>query len=200
MPRKLTARLKQIAGIADVRIQQIMGQPTLLLASRRSFALRDRPDRVGYRRQRPGRSVGKRPDRTDLLARSVATASRIWSTSRHRRISCTSINDLETITVDKGDGNPTNVQPQTRRRSVHASRRPARRGSSRITTIMPVIDIYANVEGRDLGAVSNEVARRHQGHAIRPAARRHGHASTASRRPCIRPTPSCSPAWPCRSC
>ena len=24
----------------------------------------------------------------------------------------TSINDLETITVDKGDGNPTNVQPQ----------------------------------------------------------------------------------------
>jgi Cu/Ag efflux pump CusA len=36
---KLTARLKQIPGIADVRIQQIMGQPTLLLASRRSFAL-----------------------------------------------------------------------------------------------------------------------------------------------------------------
>src|SRR3984885_14983623 len=36
---KLTARLKQIAGIADVRIQQVMGQPTLLLASRRTFAL-----------------------------------------------------------------------------------------------------------------------------------------------------------------
>ena len=36
---KLTARLKQIAGIADVRIQQVMGQPTLLLSSRRSFAL-----------------------------------------------------------------------------------------------------------------------------------------------------------------
>ena len=36
---KLTARLKQIAGIAGVRIQQVMGQPTLLLSSRRTFAL-----------------------------------------------------------------------------------------------------------------------------------------------------------------
>src|SRR5246500_1611665 len=36
---KLAARLKQIAGIADVRIQQIMDQPTLRLLSRRTFAL-----------------------------------------------------------------------------------------------------------------------------------------------------------------
>src|SRR3984885_10614837 len=36
---KLTTRLKQIAGIADVRIQQIMDQPTLRLLSRRTYTL-----------------------------------------------------------------------------------------------------------------------------------------------------------------
>ena len=36
---KLAARLTRVAGAADVRIQQIMGQPTLLLSSHRTFAL-----------------------------------------------------------------------------------------------------------------------------------------------------------------
>ena len=68
---KLAARLKQIAGIADVRIQQVMGQPTLLLASRRTFALGTGLTEVGHRRQRPRRPVGQRSGRTDLLARHV---------------------------------------------------------------------------------------------------------------------------------
>ena len=68
---KLTARLKQIAGIADVRIQQVMGQPTLLLSSRRTFALGTGLTEIGHRQQCPHRAVGQRPGGADLLARHV---------------------------------------------------------------------------------------------------------------------------------
>ena len=65
---KLAASMRRIAGIADVRIQQIMGQPTLLLASQRTIRDWHRTDRVRYRRQRSLDAVRKRPDRNDLLA------------------------------------------------------------------------------------------------------------------------------------
>jgi multidrug efflux pump subunit AcrB len=70
----------------------------------------------------------------------------------------TNINSLETITVDKGDGNPANTQPQIVG-GLSAISQTGTPGLVSHYAIMPVIDIYANVEGRDLGAVSNEVAR-----------------------------------------
>ena len=153
---KLMARLKQIAGIADVRIQQVMGQPTLLLASRRTFAL--------------GTSLTE-SDIADnaltVLSGSGQVAPTYWlDTSngishlvniRTPQNQLTSINDLATITVDKGDGNPTNVQPQL----VGGLSSITQTGTPGLVShyaIMPVIDIYANVEGRDLGAISNKVA------------------------------------------
>ena len=78
----------------------------------------------------------------------------------------TSVNDLQNITVDKGDGNPTNVQPQI----VGGLSSITQTGTPGLVShyaILPVIDIYANVEGRDLGAVS----RRSRGHRqTRPTA------------------------------
>ncbi len=108
---KVSARLKQIAGIADVRIQQVMGQPTLQLDSRRSFAL------------------GTGLTEADIADNALATLSGSGQVSptywldtsngishlvniQTPQNQMTSINDTETITVDKGDGNPNNVQPQ----------------------------------------------------------------------------------------
>jgi len=68
-----------------------------------------------------------------------------------------SINDLQTIPIDRGDGNPSNVQPQISGGVSHIQQT-GTPGLVSHYAILPVIDIYANVEGRDLGAVSDEVA------------------------------------------
>ena len=154
---RLTARLKQIAGIADVRIQQVMGQPTLLLSSRRTFALGT------------GLTESDIADNAlAVLSGSGQVAPTYWLDTSNGishlvniqtpQNQLGSINDLETITVDKGDGNPANVQPQL----VGGLSSITQTGTPGLVShyaIMPVIDIYANVEGRDLGAVSNAVAR-----------------------------------------
>jgi multidrug efflux pump subunit AcrB len=154
---KLAARLKQIAGTADVRIQQVMGQPTLLLSSRRTFAL--------------GTGLTESDIANNALAvlsGSGQVAPTYWLDTSNGishlvniqtpQNQLTSINDLETVTVDKGDGNPDNVQPQLVG-GLSAITQTGTPGLVSHYAIMPVIDIYANVEGRDLGAVSDAVTR-----------------------------------------
>jgi CzcA family heavy metal efflux pump len=154
---KLTARLKQIPGIADVRIQQVMGQPTLRLASRRSFALGT------------GLTEADIADNAlTVLSGSGQVAPTYWLDTSNGishlvniqtpQDQLGSMNDLETITVDKGDGNPANVQPQLVG-GLSAITQTGTPGLVSHYAIMPVIDIYANVEGRDLGAVSDAAAR-----------------------------------------
>ncbi|HYZ62261.1 MAG TPA: efflux RND transporter permease subunit, partial [Acetobacteraceae bacterium] len=154
---KLAARLKQIAGTADVRIQQVMGQPTLLLASRRTFALETgltEADIAGSALTTLSGSGQVAP--TYWLDVSTGVSHLVNVQTPQNQLA--SINDLETIPVDRGDGNPGNVQPQL----AGALSRIQQTGTPGLVShyaIMPVIDIYANVEGRDLGAVSDEVAR-----------------------------------------
>jgi multidrug efflux pump subunit AcrB len=152
---KLKARIERIAGTADVRIQQIMGQPTLLVASRRSFAL------------------GTRLTESDIANNLLSTLSgsgqlapTYWldpNTGVSHLVNIqtpqdqlTTINSLQTVPVDQGNGNPTNVQPELvgGLSSINNTGTP---GVVSHNDIMPVIDIYANVEGRDLGAVSRAV-------------------------------------------
>jgi multidrug efflux pump subunit AcrB len=154
---KLAARLTRVAGTADVRIQQIMGQPTLLLSSRRTFAL------------------GTGLTESDIASNALATLSgsgqvapTYWLNPANGisylvnlltpQDQMSSINDLQTIPVDKGDGNPENQPPQI----VGALSRIGQTGTPGVVShyaIMPVIDIYSNVEGRDLGAVARAVAK-----------------------------------------
>jgi RND family efflux transporter MFP subunit len=154
---KLAARLKQIAGIADVRIQQVMGQPTLLLASRRAFALgtglteSDIADNALANLSGSGQVA---PTYWLDTSSGVSHLVNVQTPQNH----LTSINDLENITVDKGDGNPGNVQPQLVG-GLSAIGQTGTPGLVSHSEITPVIDIYANVEGRDLGAVSNAVGR-----------------------------------------
>jgi len=152
---KLKARIAQIAGAADVRIQQIMDQPTLRVASRRSFAL------------------GTRLTESDIannllstLSGSGQVAPTYWldpnSGVSHLvniqtpQDQLTTVSALQIVPVDQGNGNPTNVQPEIvgGLSSINTTGTP---GVVSHNDIMPVIDIYANVEGRDLGAVSRAI-------------------------------------------
>ncbi len=152
---KVAARLKQIPGMADVHIQQIMGQPTLLLESARSLA------------SGAGLTESDIADNAlAVLSGSGQTAPTYWLDTKNGishlvniqmpQNELTSINDLENITVDRGDGNPGNTQPQLvgGLTHIHQIGTP---GVISHYAIMPAIDIYANVEGRDLGSVSNAV-------------------------------------------
>ncbi len=154
---RMAARLKRIAGTADVRIQQVMGEPTLKIDSRRSFAL------------------GTGLTESDIAGNVLATLSgsgqvapTYWlDTSsgvshlvniQTPQDQLTSMNDLETIPIDKGDGNPSGQAPQI----VGALSRIEQTGTPGLVShysILPVIDIYANADGLDLGAVSDGVAR-----------------------------------------
>src|SRR6201996_3629734 len=106
---KLAARLKQIAGIADARIQQVMGQPTLLLASRRTFALGTgltESDIAGSALTTLSGSGQVAP--TYWLDTSNGISHLVDIQTPQNQL--TSINDLETIPIDKGDGNSSNLQ------------------------------------------------------------------------------------------
>ncbi|MBE7212291.1 MAG: efflux RND transporter permease subunit, partial [Gluconacetobacter diazotrophicus] len=152
---RLQSRIRHVAGIADVRIQQAISQPTLRIVSRRSFAL------------------GTGLTESDIANNALATLSgsgqvapTYWldtSTGVSHLVNIqtpqsqlTSMNDLETIPVDKGDGNPSGQAPQM----VGALSHIVQTGTPSVVShysILPVIDVYANVDGRDLGAVSDAV-------------------------------------------
>jgi multidrug efflux pump subunit AcrB len=149
---QIAARIKPIAGLVDVHLQQIMGRPTLLLSSNRSLA--------------SGTGLTEADIANNALAvlsGSGQVAPTYWldtSTGISRLVDIqtpqnqlSNINALETITVDKGNGNPGNTPAQL----VGALSRLSQVGTPGLVThyaIKPMIDIYASVEGRDLGAVS----------------------------------------------
>ena len=114
---QVAARIQQVAGLADVHIQQIMGQPTLLLSSNRSFA------------------SGTGLTESDIAGNALAVLSgsgqvapTYWLDTSNGishlvdvqtpQSQLATVNDLQTITVDKGDGNPGRRRGAARGRPV----------------------------------------------------------------------------------
>jgi CzcA family heavy metal efflux pump len=154
---KLAARISKIAGASDVRIQQIFGQPTLQLNSRRTFALG-----TGLTEQNIADTA------LATLSGSGQTAPTYWldvkSGVSHLvniqtpQDQLTQLNDLQKIPVDQGDANANNAQVQV----VGGLSSISNTGTPGVVShydILPEIDVFANVEGRDLGAVSRQVQR-----------------------------------------
>ncbi len=154
---KLAARISKIAGASDVRIQQIFGQPTLRLNSRRTFALG-----TGLTEQNIADTA------LATLSGSGQTAPTYWldvkSGVSHLvniqtpQDQLTQLNDLQNIPVDQGDANADNARVQV----VGGLSSISNTGTPGVVShydILPVIDVFANVEGRDLGAVSRQVQR-----------------------------------------
>ena len=153
----LAARLRHIPGIADVNIQQAFNEPTLKVEASRAFA-----SGIGLTEADIANNT------LATLSGSGQTAPTYWldTTSGVSHLvnlqtpqeQLASINDLQTIPIDKGDGDPNGEGSQLLGGLVHISQT----GSPLLVShysILPVIDIFASAQGRDLGAVNDEVGR-----------------------------------------
>jgi multidrug efflux pump subunit AcrB len=146
------AAIRHIPGIADATIQQSLGQPTLLVSAHRALALgagiteSDIADNTLATLSGSGQVAP-----TYWLDRKTGVSHLVNLQTPQAQL--TTINALETIPIDKGDGDPSGHNAeilggltqitQTGRPLVVSHR-----------DILPVIDIYASNAGRDLGAVS----------------------------------------------
>jgi multidrug efflux pump subunit AcrB len=152
---RLEAKMKMVAGAADVRIQQIMDQPTLLISSNRGLALG-----IGINESLIADNV------LATLSGSGQTAPAYWldtTTGVTHLINIQtpqdqvqSVRSLQQIPVSNTVGSGPTAQPE----SVGALAKvsiTATPGVVSHSEIMPVIDIYANVEGRDLGSVARKM-------------------------------------------
>jgi multidrug efflux pump subunit AcrB len=153
--QRVVAEMRRIPGIADVSIQQTLAQPTLLVSSHRAFAL------------------GAGLTESNIANNALATLSGSGQVSptywldyktgvshlvnlQTPQTQLTSMSDLETIPIDKGDGDPTGQGVQILG-SLSDITQTGRALEVSHRDIMPVVDIYASNAGRDLGAVSNAV-------------------------------------------
>jgi multidrug efflux pump subunit AcrB len=153
--QRVSAAMRRIPGIADVSIEQTLAQPTLLVSSHRAFAL------------------GAGLTESNIANNTLATLSGSGQVSptywldyktgvshlvnlQTPQTQLTSMNDLETIPIDKGDGDPSGQGAQILG-SLSDITQTGRALEVSHRDIMPVVDIYASNAGRDLGAVSNAV-------------------------------------------
>jgi multidrug efflux pump subunit AcrB len=153
--QRVVVQMRRIPGLADAAIEQTMAQPTLLVSSHRAFAL------------------GAGLTESNIADNALATLSGSGQVSptywldyktgvshlvnlQTPQTQLTSMNDLETIPIDKGDGDPGGQGAQILG-SLSQITQVGRALEVSHRDIMPVIDIYASNAGRDLGAVSDAV-------------------------------------------
>jgi len=152
---RVAAEMRHIPGIADTSIAQTLAQPTLLVSSHRNLALG------------AGLTESNIADNAlATLSGSGQTAPTYWLdyqtgvshlvNLQTPQTQLTSISDLETIPIDKGDGDPGGEGAQILG-SLSQITQVGRPLEVSHRDIMPVVDIYASNAGRDLGAVSNAV-------------------------------------------
>ncbi|CAI3922920.1 Multidrug efflux pump subunit AcrB (AcrB) (PDB:1IWG) [Commensalibacter communis] len=151
----VASKLKNIPGIADVRVQQTVTTPTLMINTRRTFAL----------------STGL--TEADIANNALATLSGSGQTAptywldpktgvshlvniQTPQAELQTMNDLETIPVNGPEGASGKTKTQMLGSLSHISQT-GTGGEVSHYNIMPVFEIYASNDGRDLGAVSADV-------------------------------------------
>ena len=151
--QRVAAEMRRIPGIADVSIEQTLAQPTLLVSSHRALALG------------AGLTESNIADNTlATLSGSGQVSPTYWLDYKTGvshlvnlqtpQTQLTSMSDLETIPIDKGDGDQSGQGAQILG-SLSDITQTGRALEVSHRDIMPVVDIYASNAGRDLGAVSN---------------------------------------------
>jgi multidrug efflux pump subunit AcrB len=150
---ELLARIKQIPGIADARIQQAFQQPTLNVDVDRSLA-----GLVGLTEKDAATAM------LTTLAGSSQTSPTYWLNPKtgvsyavsvqtpQRDIG--SISGLQNLPLTSGNGSNTESQLLGGLATIH------RAASNAVVShynVRPVIDIYATPQGRDLGAVATDI-------------------------------------------
>jgi multidrug efflux pump subunit AcrB len=154
---QLAARIRRIPGAADVNIQQAFNEPTLKIAASRSFA------------------SGLNLTEADIANNALATLSGSGQTAptywldtssgvshlvnlQTPQDQLSSLNDLETIPIDQGNGDPNGAGTQL----LGALSRISQTGTPLLAShysILPAIDIFVSNQRRDLGAVYDAVAK-----------------------------------------
>jgi len=153
--QQLAARIREIPGAADVNIEQAFNEPTIKVAADRSLA--------------SGMNLSEANIANNTLATlsgSGQTAPTYWldtTTGVSHLVNMqtpqdqlTSMNDLETIPVDTGNGDPGGQHSQL----LGALGTVTQTGTPLLVShynIMPSIDIFVSNQGRDLGAVYDQV-------------------------------------------
>src|SRR6202453_3126487 len=153
----LVSMLRGIPGIVDATIEQTLGQPTLLISANRAFALGAALTESDISNNTLATLSGSgQVAPTYWLDRKTGVAHLVNVQTPQAQL--TSMSDLETIPIDQGSGNPNGRGAQILGglaeitqigRALEVSHR----------DILPVIDIYASNQGRDLGAVSDAIGR-----------------------------------------
>ncbi len=151
--QQMANRMRYVPGAADVHVQQMMDLPTLHMDIDRS-----RATQVGMNARDVAQSV------LVSLSGSFQTAPNFWLNPNNGvtyniavqspQYRVTSFQDLMNIPVN---GTPNKAQQVLSNLvTVTPTARPA---VVNHYNVMPVVDIFASTEGRDLGAVSSDVSR-----------------------------------------
>ena len=153
--RKLAGKFRTISGASDVAIQQTMRTPTLFVEGNRTFGL--------------GINLSEKDIASNLLlttSGSKQVDQEYWldhKTGMTYQINIytpqpqlTSIKDLLTVPVDRGDLDPSQKKPQLLGNvtTLSAIGTP---GEITHVNIMPLFDLFVSAEGRDLGGVLEDV-------------------------------------------
>ena len=153
---KMARAMRALPGVTDVAVQEPMTMPTLAVNTRRSFAL--------------GTGITERDVAQNALTvlSGSAQVGQVYYLN-HQGVSqlidvqtpaeyLQTLDSLKTVPIDRGDGNPTNAQPQllSALSDIQLTGTPAEVAHY---NIMPVFDIYASNEDADLGMVARQVQR-----------------------------------------
>jgi CzcA family heavy metal efflux pump len=153
--KKLVEQLRHVNGIADVSIQQTMTTPTLFIDAKRQFAVGTGVKEADVANNELVSLSGSQQVKQDYWLDPKTGLSYLINIYTPQK-SLTSVNDLETIPVSNGDGNPDNKTPELLG-AMGTIRTVGTPGEVSHYNILPVVDIYASAEGRDLGAVAADV-------------------------------------------
>ncbi len=171
--KKVLARVSKIPGIADPNIYQAPDAPTLRIAASRSFA-----SGIGLT------EADVANDTLATLSGSGQVAPSYWLDAKNGvsylinvqtpQSQLDSMNGLETLPIDAGNGDPSGQGVQLLGGLSHITQTGMPQVVSHYS-ITPTIDIYASVQGRDLGAVNGQ----------RPAAGRVASGAAEGARPAL---------------
>ncbi|MGH8548758.1 MAG: efflux RND transporter permease subunit [Methylococcales bacterium] len=153
--RKLAGKLRHIPGARDVVIQQTMRTPTLLVEANRSFGLGVNLSQQDFGDNLLMTTAGSQQvDQQYWLDRKTGVSYRINVYTPQSQL--TSLNDLLTVPVDRDDGDSSQTNPELLGNvaTLSAGGTP---GAVTHGNIMPLFDIYVSPEGRELGAVLEDV-------------------------------------------
>ena len=156
--KELQRRIANIPGIVDAHLQQELDAPAFYADIDRTRGAAARPQRQHHRQQHQRQPELVGAGHAQLLDRSRPPASPITSRCRRREYQ---VSFAERSAQHAGLDRRSSPTRQSDARACSATWRRSQRDSvptnTNQTNIQPVYDVYASVQGRDLGSVATEI-------------------------------------------